>query len=80
MSTEADGPALAERMALKMFVEACLVLEEGVCSAREIDFEPDVGALARAVQRCAHVRWQLCEFLRCSFAALAVTRYQRTLD
>ena len=44
MSTEADGPALAERMALKMFVEACLVLEEGVAGARDIDLGMMAGA------------------------------------
>ena len=44
MSTEADGPALAERMALKMFVEACLVLEEGVVGARDIDLGMMAGA------------------------------------
>jgi len=35
---------LAELMALKSFVEACLVLEEGVCTTREIDLGLMAGA------------------------------------
>jgi enoyl-CoA hydratase/3-hydroxyacyl-CoA dehydrogenase len=40
MSTEAESrvdPQLAERVALKAFSEACLVLEEGVAGVRDID-------------------------------------------
>jgi enoyl-CoA hydratase/carnithine racemase len=39
MSTEqtATDPKLAERFALKAFVEACLVLEEGVAGIRDVD-------------------------------------------
>jgi len=38
MSTEtAIDPKLAERFALKAFVEACLVLEEGVAGIRDVD-------------------------------------------
>src|ERR671919_1422060 len=36
MSTEID-PKLADRFALKAFVEACLVLEEGVAGIRDVD-------------------------------------------
>src|SRR5215208_3612749 len=36
MSTEID-PMLAERFTLKAFVEACLVLEEGVAGVRDVD-------------------------------------------
>jgi enoyl-CoA hydratase/3-hydroxyacyl-CoA dehydrogenase len=36
MSTEVD-PKLAERFTLKAFVEACLVLEEGVAGIRDVD-------------------------------------------
>ena len=36
MSTEID-PKLAERFTLKAFVEACLVLEEGVAGVRDVD-------------------------------------------
>ena len=36
MSTEID-PKLAERFTLKAFVEACLVLEEGVAGIRDVD-------------------------------------------
>src|SRR3954452_19513920 len=42
--TEVDGAELAELMALKSFVEACLVLEEGVCTTREIDLGLMAGA------------------------------------
>ncbi len=42
--TGVDGGELAELMALKSFVEACLVLEEGVCSTREIDLGLMAGA------------------------------------
>jgi enoyl-CoA hydratase / 3-hydroxyacyl-CoA dehydrogenase len=40
MSTgaELEAGALLERYALKAFVEACLILEDGVASARDIDF------------------------------------------
>jgi enoyl-CoA hydratase/3-hydroxyacyl-CoA dehydrogenase len=41
---EADGSELAELVTLKSFVEACLVLEEGVCSTREIDLGLMAGA------------------------------------
>jgi len=38
MSTEAAiDPKLADRFALKAFVEACLVLEEGVAGVRDVD-------------------------------------------
>jgi enoyl-CoA hydratase/3-hydroxyacyl-CoA dehydrogenase len=42
--SEPDGEALAELMALKAVVEACLLLEEGVCTAREIDLGMMAGA------------------------------------
>jgi enoyl-CoA hydratase/3-hydroxyacyl-CoA dehydrogenase len=41
---DADGEKLAELWSMKALVEACLVLEEGVCSAREIDFGMMAGA------------------------------------
>ena len=41
---EPDGEALAELMALKALVEACAVLEEGVCTVREIDLGMMAGA------------------------------------
>ncbi len=41
---EADAEKLADLWTLKALVEACLVLEEGVCSAREIDFGMMAGA------------------------------------
>src|ERR671918_1773238 len=41
---EPDGEALAELMSLKALVEACLVLEEGVCTVREIDLGMMAGA------------------------------------
>ncbi|CAN5244759.1 3-hydroxyacyl-CoA dehydrogenase/enoyl-CoA hydratase family protein [soil metagenome] len=41
---EADGEKLAELMALKAIVESCLVLEEGVCTTREIDLGMMAGA------------------------------------
>jgi enoyl-CoA hydratase / 3-hydroxyacyl-CoA dehydrogenase len=41
---EPDGEALAELMSLKALVEACLVLEEGVSSVREIDLGMMAGA------------------------------------
>jgi enoyl-CoA hydratase/3-hydroxyacyl-CoA dehydrogenase len=44
MTTGADAAALQERFVLKAFVEACLVLEEGVSSAREIDLGMTAGA------------------------------------
>ncbi|HEX2129013.1 MAG TPA: enoyl-CoA hydratase-related protein [Solirubrobacterales bacterium] len=39
-----DGEALAELMKLKAVVEACLVLEEGVCTVRDIDLGMMAGA------------------------------------
>ncbi|MDX6641605.1 MAG: enoyl-CoA hydratase / 3-hydroxyacyl-CoA dehydrogenase [Solirubrobacteraceae bacterium] len=42
--TDVDGAELAELMALKSFVEACLVLEDGLCSTREIDLGLMAGA------------------------------------
>jgi len=42
--TEVDGEALGELMALKSFVEACLVLEDGLCTTREIDMGLMAGA------------------------------------
>jgi enoyl-CoA hydratase/3-hydroxyacyl-CoA dehydrogenase len=46
MSTgaELDAAALLERYVLKAFVEACLILEDGVASARDIDFGMIAGA------------------------------------
>jgi enoyl-CoA hydratase/3-hydroxyacyl-CoA dehydrogenase len=41
---EPDGEALAELMKLKAIVEACLVLEEGVCTVRDIDLGMMAGA------------------------------------
>ena len=41
---EPDGEALAELMKLKAVVEACLVLEEGVCTVRNIDLGMMAGA------------------------------------
>ncbi len=41
---EPDSERLAELWTLKALVEACLVLEEGVCTAREIDFGMMAGA------------------------------------
>ncbi len=40
----ADAEKLADLWTLKALVEACLVLEEGVCTAREIDFGMMAGA------------------------------------
>src|SRR5688500_12676679 len=37
MSTEEIDPKLAERFTLKAFVEACLVVEEGVAGIRDVD-------------------------------------------
>ena len=42
--TEVDGAELGELMALKSFVEACLVLEDGLCTTREIDMGLMAGA------------------------------------
>jgi enoyl-CoA hydratase/3-hydroxyacyl-CoA dehydrogenase len=39
-----DGEALAEQMRLKALVEACLLLEEGVCTVRDIDLGMMAGA------------------------------------
>jgi enoyl-CoA hydratase/3-hydroxyacyl-CoA dehydrogenase len=41
---EPDGEALADLMRLKAVVEACLVLEEGVCTVRDIDLGMMAGA------------------------------------
>ena len=41
---EADGEELAELLTMKSFVEACLILEEGVCTTREIDLGLMAGA------------------------------------
>src|SRR5215207_9365386 len=41
---EPDGEALAELMSLKALVEACLLLEEGVCTVRDIDLGMMAGA------------------------------------
>ncbi len=41
---EPDIPALIELLALKTFVEACLILEEGVAGHRDIDFGMIAGA------------------------------------
>ena len=41
---ELDAGALLERYTLKTFVEACLILEDGVASARDIDFGMVAGA------------------------------------
>ncbi len=42
--TELDVAAIAERFSLKAFVEACLVLEEGVATTRDIDLAMMTGA------------------------------------
>ena len=41
---EPDGEALAELLKLKALVEACLLLEEGVCTVRDIDLGMMAGA------------------------------------
>ncbi|MQA75470.1 MAG: hypothetical protein GEU88_14195 [Solirubrobacterales bacterium] len=41
---EPDGEALAELMKLKAIVEACALLEEGVCTVRDIDLGMMAGA------------------------------------
>ncbi len=41
---EPDPEEIAELMALKALVEACLILEEGVCTVREIDLGMMAGA------------------------------------
>ncbi|MGI8579909.1 MAG: 3-hydroxyacyl-CoA dehydrogenase/enoyl-CoA hydratase family protein [Solirubrobacteraceae bacterium] len=41
---EPDGEELADMLRLKSFVEACAVLEEGVCTSREIDLGMMAGA------------------------------------
>jgi enoyl-CoA hydratase/3-hydroxyacyl-CoA dehydrogenase len=43
-STDVDAGELAERFTLKALVEACLLLEEGVATTREIDLGMMVGA------------------------------------
>ena len=43
-SDSVDGERLAELLTLKSFVEACLVLEEGVATHRDIDFGLMAGA------------------------------------
>ena len=56
MSTEID-PRLADRVALKAFAEACMVLEEGIAGVRDIDLGMMMGTgmipgpFARADQR-----------------------------
>ena len=40
----ADGEALADLLSLKALVEACLLVEEGVCTTREIDLGMMAGA------------------------------------
>jgi enoyl-CoA hydratase/3-hydroxyacyl-CoA dehydrogenase len=42
--TEPDGEALADLLRLKAVVEACLLLEEGVCTVRDIDLGMMAGA------------------------------------
>jgi enoyl-CoA hydratase/3-hydroxyacyl-CoA dehydrogenase len=44
MATDVSQTALTDRFVLKAFVEACLVLEEGVCTTREIDLGMMAGA------------------------------------
>ncbi|MGN6372971.1 MAG: 3-hydroxyacyl-CoA dehydrogenase/enoyl-CoA hydratase family protein [Solirubrobacteraceae bacterium] len=41
---EPDGPQIVELLSLKTFVEACLVLQEGVATHRDIDFGMMAGA------------------------------------
>ena len=41
---EAAAPELRERYVLKAFIEACLVLEDGVASTKDIDIGMLVGA------------------------------------
>jgi enoyl-CoA hydratase/3-hydroxyacyl-CoA dehydrogenase len=41
---EPDGEALAEQMKLKAVLESCLVLQEGVCTVRDIDLGMMAGA------------------------------------
>ena len=43
-ATDVDAEELAERFSLKAFVEACLVLEDGVATTREIDMGMIAGA------------------------------------
>lgn len=43
-ATDVDGEELGELMALKSFVEASLVLEDGLCTTREIDLGLMAGA------------------------------------
>ena len=43
-SAELDAAGLLERYTLKAFVEACLILEDGVASAKDIDFGMVAGA------------------------------------
>jgi enoyl-CoA hydratase/3-hydroxyacyl-CoA dehydrogenase len=44
MGAELDAGARLERYALKAFVEACLIVEDGVAGARDIDFGMVAGA------------------------------------
>ncbi len=44
MSTAADTSTLVERLSLKTLVESCLVLEEGVASAKDIELGMMMGA------------------------------------
>jgi enoyl-CoA hydratase/3-hydroxyacyl-CoA dehydrogenase len=44
MGAELDAGGLIERYALKAFVEACLIVEDGVGSAKDIDFGMVAGA------------------------------------
>jgi len=43
-NAEAAAPELRERYALKAFIEACLVLEDGIASTKDIDLGMMVGA------------------------------------
>ena len=43
-STEVDGEELAQRFVLKAFVEACLLLEDGMATIRDIDLGMMAGA------------------------------------
>ncbi len=50
--TDANGEEVAELLALKSFVEACLILEEGVCTVREIDLGLMAGAASTRAAAC----------------------------
>jgi len=45
---------LVELLSLKTFVEACLVLEEGVATHRDIDFGMMAGAGLDPAAACCH--------------------------